>query len=432
MSAAKRDKMMSELPTQNKLGEWETIRVGDVFSFYKNNTLKRECLSFTEGSVKNIHYGDVLINYDCIIDLAKAKLPLIRPTFMTKAIGEYLKDGDIIIADAAEDLTVGKVCEVNNVGYGQAVAGMDTFLIRPQPNLFILKFLGYYMNIAEYHDQLTRYVQGTKICHLPRSAVMDSYIRRPPLPEQAAIAAALSDIDDLIASLEKLIEKKKAVRQGLMHDLLSGKTRLEGFSGEWERVILNNVADINPPNACQIPELFMYIDLESVSDNKIVQYKSINKSNAPSRAQRMFSKADILYQTVRPYQRNNLYVDFDAENYVASTGYAVLRALPNRINSLFLFQIVHFESFVNDVLESCTGTSYPAISPTALSKISFMLPPVIEEQIAIATVLSDMELELKSLQHKLTKYRAIKTGMMNELLTGRIRLIDDETTARDA
>lgn len=209
-------------------GEWDMIRVGNVCTFCKNNTLKRDRLSYTEGSVKNVHYGDVLIKYDYIIDFAKAELPRVRPDFMNKNIGDFLQNGDIIIADAAEDLTVGKACEVTNVNHAEAVAGMDTFLIRLPADLFVHKYLGYYMNIEEYHQQLTRYVQGTKICHLPRNAVLDSCVARPSLEEQAAIISLIDDMSLEIESLFIKLDKYRAIKTGMMNELLTGRIRLIG------------------------------------------------------------------------------------------------------------------------------------------------------------------------------------------------------------
>ena len=95
---------------------------------------------------------------------------------------------------------------------------------------------------------------------------------------------------------------------------------------EWEVRRLGEVVDINPPAVRAKPSKFVYVDLESVKDGRLLASNVVDSEFAPSRAQRQFTMGDVLYQTVRPYQCNNLYVDFDATNYIASTGYAVLRA----------------------------------------------------------------------------------------------------------
>ncbi|WP_308690071.1 restriction endonuclease subunit S [uncultured Treponema sp.] len=260
----------------------------------------------------------------------------------------------------------------------------------------------------------------------------------PPLAEQQRIAKALSDVDALISTTEKLIQKKKNIKQGTMQNLLTGKKRLPGFGPQtksltykqtelglipedWEVKTLGEICVINPASSNIIPDEFFYVDLESVSSGKLEKKQKIRRRNAPSRAQRQFEKNDILYQTVRPYQRNNLFVNFDSKNYIASTGYAIIRS-NNNIDAHYIYQIIHMDNFVNIVLDNCTGTSYPAINPKFLKTIPVIIPSK-EEQTAIANVLSSMDKEIETLNTKLEKYRNLKTAMMQQLLTGKIRLV---------
>ena len=144
--------------------------------------------------------------------------------------------------------------------------------------------------------------------------------------------------------------------------------RFPGFERSWSKQKLGEVCEINPKNS-NLPNSFIYIDLESVSGGILLKEDRIFKKDAPSRAQRLLEREDILFQTVRPYQMNNLY--FDKEGvYVASTGYAQLRT---EQNPKFVFQYLHYHKFVNAVLEKCTGTSYPAINSTDLSNIKISL-----------------------------------------------------------
>lgn len=260
-------------------------------------------------------------------------------------------------------------------------------------------------------------------------------IQLPSLTEQQRIAKALFDVDALISTTEKLIQKKKNIKQGTMQELLTGKKRLPGFAksnntkmtelGEipedWEVKSLGEICVINPASSNIIPDEFFYVDLESVSSGKLGKKQKIRRRNAPSRAQRQFEKNDILYQTVRPYQRNNLFVNFDSKNYIASTGYAIIRS-NNNVDSHYIYQIIHLNNFVNIILDNCTGTSYPAINPKFLKTIPVIIPKK-EEQAAIANVLSSMDKEIETLNTKLEKYRNLKNAMMQQLLTGKIRLV---------
>ena len=264
--------------------------------------------------------------------------------------------------------------------------------------------------------------QGGSRNAMTKGMVEDFQIPIPPLPEQKAIAEALSDVDALLAAITKLIEKKRAIKQGAMQELLTGKKRLAGFTGKWVEKRLGDVCELNPPGG-GIPDRFVYIDLESVVDGALIGRKIVEKCCAPSRAQRRFKRGDILFQTVRPYQKNNLFVDFEAARYVASTGYAVLRGLPGIGCSAFVYYVLHTDGFTGEVLDRCTGTSYPAINPGKLVEITLRLPQEVVEQQAIAAVLSDMDAEIAVLESKRAKYESIKQGMMQELLTGRVRLV---------
>ncbi|MFC3928277.1 restriction endonuclease subunit S [Streptococcus caprae] len=153
----------------------------------------------------------------------------------------------------------------------------------------------------------------------------------------------------------------------------------------WEKRQLGEVAEINPKSV--LPEEFEYIDLESVVGTELVSHRSENLQSAPSRAQRLAQKGDIFYQTVRPYQKNNYYFDRVEENFVFSTGYAQIRTSND---GRFIFTSIQTDNFVTMVLNSCTGTSYPAINSSDLAKILFYLPTH-PEQTAIGNLFSQLD-----------------------------------------
>ncbi len=183
----------------------------------------------------------------------------------------------------------------------------------------------------------------------------------------------------------------------------------------WQRVRLGDIAEINPPTI--IPNVFYYIDLESVEKGQLLNKQLMTKNKAPSRARRLLSKNDILYQLVRPYQRNNYFFTLNG-NYVASTGYAQIRTLQN---PSFLYFALHSNYFVNAVLDRCEGTSYPAISSNELKKCEVILPPL-NEQIAIANILSGLDRYLHALNSLILKKESVKKALSFELLSQRKRL----------
>lgn len=202
--------------------------------------------------------------------------------------------------------------------------------------------------------------------------------------------------------------------------ILVPELRFKEFEGEWEESALKNEAIINP-RAKELPEKFVYIDLESVTKGILVKEEEICIMNAPSRAQRLLDKDDVLYQTVRPYQKNNLYFD-RVGNYVASTGYAQIRA---KGDSKYLFQFLHTTSFVNVVNRWSTGTSYPAISPSELVKIPFAFPSLPEQQ-KIASFLSAVDKKIQQLTQKKTLLAQYKKGAMQQLFSGKLRFKQED------
>jgi type I restriction enzyme S subunit len=183
-------------------------------------------------------------------------------------------------------------------------------------------------------------------------------------------------------------------------------------AGEWSESILTDICDINPPHD-GLPELFYYIGLESVETGMLRNSKRIERKNAPSRAQRYLCDGDIIYQTVRPYQRNNLLFDFGNEDdYVASTGYAQLRA---RENVEFLYQLIHTDLFVQRVLAKCTGSNYPAINSSDLESVNIWIPPDPAEQQRIADCLSSLDALIAAQAAKLDALRAHKRGLMQQI-----------------
>ena len=343
-----------------------------------------------------------------------------------KALYSYPKKGDILLSAAG---TIGRTVIYN----GEPAYYQDSNIvwIDNDETKALNKYLYYIYSRIEW-DTST----GT-IPRLYNNNLKSAKIPLPPtLAEQQRIAKALGDVDNAIATLEKLIQKKKNLKQGAMQLLLTGKKRLPGFAkstgykhtelGEipedWEVKCLGDLCAINDKINRDIPNNFFYIDLESVIEGKILSLNRIKKESAPSRAQRLFYKNDILYQTVRPYQKNNLYIDFKSDEFVASTGYAILRTNDKNC-SLYLYQLIHTDIFVSQVLDRCTGTSYPAINPNKLKEIKILVPNSKSEQSAIAKVLSDMDKEIDGLNKKLQKYRQLKTAMMQQLLTGKIRLM---------
>lgn len=268
--------------------------------------------------------------------------------------------------------------------------------------------------------------QTTNLASINKTALGGLPVAVPAKVEQRAIAEALSDVDGLLSSLEALIAKKWAIKQAAMQQLLTGNTRLPGFSGPWVTKRIDDLVVVDPENLLSSTDpdfSFNYISLEQVDAGRLLGVSEERFRTAPSRARRVLRHDDVLMSTVRPNLMAHLHFKSQVPKAVCSTGFAVLRTRPGAADAGFLFAHL-FGHVVNNRIEKIiAGSNYPAISSSDVRMIELPCPPTVTEQTAIATVLSDMDAEITALERRRDKTRAIKQGMMQQLLTGRVRLV---------
>ena len=242
-------------------------------------------------------------------------------------------------------------------------------------------------------DEIANQSVGTKMPRADWKLVSKATFLNPAsFNEQRLIGKFFKDIDSLLTLHQRKYEKLLNIKKSMLEKMFPKEgevvpeIRFKGFTGAWEQRKLKELATFNPK--AEIPDTFEYVDLESVSGSEMTYHRTENKRSAPSRAQRVAQKGDLFYQTVRPYQKNNYLFDKDEYNYVFSTGYAQLRP---KVSGVFLLGLVQSDSFVKTVLNSCTGTSYPAINSNDLSLIEVRSPRIYEEQEKIGSFLAHLE-----------------------------------------
>ena len=207
---------------------WEQRKFRDVFDFLQNNTLSRAELTPELGAVKNIHYGDVLIKFGEYLDASKVTLPYISSYEMVeKYKASFLQDGDIIMADTAEDETVGKCSEIAGLQGFPTLSGLHTIPMRTKEK-YASGYLGYYMNSEAYHNQLLPLMQGIKVTSISKGAIQDTVISLPiNMAEQAAIGQFFRHLDHLITLHQRKFETIQHQRKVLQQYLLNGIVRVK-------------------------------------------------------------------------------------------------------------------------------------------------------------------------------------------------------------
>lgn len=247
----------------------------------------------------------------------------------------------------------------------------------------------------------------------------------PKLEEQRKISSILTTWDKAVELKEKLIEQKKEQKTGLIETLLSGKKRIKGFNGEWKQVKLKEISHINKEslsNNTSSNYEFYYYDISSVENGNVTIQKDLIKfSDAPSRARRVFSRNDILMSTVRPNLKGFAFIDFEVNDAICSTGFAVITAEEVVTNKLIYYNL--FSTGIETQIEKLiVGSNYPAINASEVGnlKISYPLDPKERQQIVDIIYCADKELKLLLLELKLLKEQ--KQSLMQQLLTGKIRV----------
>ncbi|MBP5620389.1 MAG: restriction endonuclease subunit S [Thermoguttaceae bacterium] len=216
----KEGSLVPEIRFRGFQGEWERASFGDVFSLLTNNTLSRADLNYEKGSVLNVHYGDILVKFREIVDIAIEQLPYITDTATTeKNIRSRLYNGDVIIADTAEDETVGKAVEVIGILNIPVVSGLHTIPCRPNLK-FALKYFGFYLNSPSYRNQLFPLMQGIKVSSISKSALLNTNVLFPTdQQEQEKIGAFLDRLNSEITLLSKKLLKLQTLKQSLLQKM---------------------------------------------------------------------------------------------------------------------------------------------------------------------------------------------------------------------
>ena len=194
---------------------WTKQRLGDAFNMnLSTNTLARDALA-NVGSIKNIHYGDILIKFPTVLSAGVDDIPFVADGDFKVNSKNRLCDGDVIMADTAEDETAGKVVEIRDIGKKSVVAGLHTIALRPLIE-FGEGYLGYYMNSSSYHDQLLKLLQGSKVLSIGKNALEETQIAYPSLAEQRKIGAFFRTLDALIAARREEVEKLQCLKKAFL------------------------------------------------------------------------------------------------------------------------------------------------------------------------------------------------------------------------
>ena len=385
--------------------DWEVKSLGEIGNFSKGKGIKRNDVS--DEGVGCIRYGELYTRYNNYVLKPVSRIPQ-----SVAASALPIMQGDLLFAGSGETAEeIGKcvayLCEE------EAYAGGDIVVLRPSGHNSL--YLGHLLNHDAVAQQKARFGQGDAVVHVSaRNLAMVKLPLPPEKGEQDAIAGVLSDVDGLIGGLDKLIAKKRDIKLAAMQQLLTGKTRLPGFADKWEEKPLSELAAItmgqSPPS--QFYNLRGY-GFPLIQGNADIKDHLTIERVWTTKASKRCDVGDLLLTVRAPVGA------LGVATKAACLGRGVCGLKPCA-SSQFLFQALVFAELRWKILEQ--GSTFTSANSKQVGQFRVRVPEDCDEQTAIATVLSDMDAEINALKRRQKKTKQIKQGMMQSLLTGRVRL----------
>ncbi len=399
--------------------DWQITPIGALGSFSKGSGVRKD--EAQSGDYPCLRYGEIYTRHNDYIKRFYS--------FISKEVAERakrLRIGDILFAGSGETKEeIGKC--VAFLDEFEAYAGGDIVILSPT-NVSPL-FLGYMLNAPFIQKQKASRGQGDAVVHISAAQLGKVKIPLPPTKsEQTAIATALSDMDALISSLEKLIEKKRMIKQGAMQVLLKPK---EG----WENVTLFELAEFKK-------ELFDdgdWVEAEHITTEgvRLIQTGNIGVGKFKDLDSKKYifersfthlqckplHEGDLLIcRLADPAGRACVFPNISEDKVITSVDVTIFRPREEIANRTFLSYVFSTNEWFKMISEKVGGTTHKRISRSALGKLKIQVP-CIKIQAEIASVLSGIDKEIDALNQLKDKYALLKKGMMQSLLTGKIRLV---------
>jgi type I restriction enzyme S subunit len=420
---------------ESKLGlipvDWNILSIGSVFDFLKTNSLSRSQLNnekLDEASIFNIHYGDIHSSFNFeLLDLSKQeKLPKIIDNGVLKSIPDFLKDGDLIIADASEDyLGLCDCVELINIGDLKLVSGLHTFALRDKSNNFADGFKSYVFKNQNVIKNIVRIATGISVLGVTKSNLSKLLIPVPPLKEQKKIAQILSTWDEAIETTQSLIRKIQLRKKGLMQQLLSGEKRLTGFSDEWENIKLGDITYRITKKNTELNDNVITISAK----RGFVKQEDYFKKRVASKTLSgyyIIEKGDFAYN--KSYSNGypmGAFKRLDNLDKAVVTTLYICFSIKDNVDSDFLLNYFEGGLMVNNLMKVTQegGRAHGLLNIGLKDFFNLkMTIPSINEQKEISKVLNVVDEEIRNKELYLNRLQEQKKGLMQQLLTGQKRV----------
>jgi type I restriction enzyme S subunit len=405
-------------------GNWETKFFKEIYSFRSTNSLSREKLNYEKGLVKNIHYGDIHSKFNSLFKAGNEIVPFINEDIQLDKIPaeNYLKIKDLIIADASEDYDdIGKCIEIIELNEVKVLAGLHTFVARP--DLFELSTgFGNYLLKSDYSKiQIKTIAQGTKVLSLSTTRLSDIKVNIPSLPEQTKIANFLSDIDEKINLLKEKKSLLQEYKKGIMHKIFNQDIRFKDDNGndfeDWKEKSLESVLEKIVDNRGKTPPVkkngIPLLEVNSIG-NKNINYnvvsKFVNNETYNSWFRVYLEKNDVIFSTVG----NTAICSFYDDDFKACIAQNLVGLRFKSEYGLFMYYLLT-EKNNNQKFKSIEmGAVQPSVKVSQMIKLTFTLP-LLKEQTKIANFLSSIDEKIVLVSNQIKDTQEYKKGLLQQM-----------------
>ncbi|WP_286850068.1 restriction endonuclease subunit S [Proteiniphilum sp. UBA5480] len=406
---------------------WEVKEFKEIFSNLPNNTLSRAELNYQTGLFKNVHYGDVLIKFGELLDVKNDRIPFIsNDTLGNKFKLSKLQNGDIIIADTAEDETVGKCTELINAENENVVSGLHTIPVRPIQH-FASKYLGYYLNSSSYHDQLLQLMQGIKVLSISKSALKSTVLVYPQEKfEQSKIGTYFQNLDKLITLQQQKHDKLVTLKKAMLDKMFPTEgadvpeIRFMGFTGDWDEEKLGDIgytytgltgktkADFGHGNGKYIT--YMNVFSNPVADNDITEAIEVdNNQNKVQFGDVFFTTSS---ETPEEVGMSSVWLKNCHNTYLNSFCFGYR---PNiKVDNYYFAYLLRSTVIRKRIIFLAQGISRYNISKNKVMEISVPLPNL-EEQKQIGSYFQNLDKLISLHQQEIQKLKNIKKACLEKM-----------------
>ena len=400
---------------------WEQRKLGEVLTSLQNNTLSRADLSSEQGIAKNVHYGDILVKFGEVIDVKTESLPLIADeAVIAKYKSSFLQNGDVIVADTAEDETVGKCTEIAGLGDEIVISGLHTIPYRPVRK-FASGYLGYYMNSVSFHNQLLPLMQGIKVTSISKTALQNTDIIYPKsATEQEAIGKYFCQLDNLITLHQRKYDKLTKVKKSMLEKMFPKnganvpEIRFKGFSDAWEQRKLGELGTITTGStpSTSIPDYYsddgiVWVTPTDICEN--ITFESARKlSDLGQQVGRVVPKNTILVTCIASIGKNTMLGNTGSFNQ------QINGLTPNENECDPYFLLTESALWSAKMKSSAAAGTMQIVNRTEFSELKTWLPSLIEQQ-AISDFFRQLDNLITLHQRELEKLKNIKKACLEKM-----------------